>query len=503
MWYHLYNQQSQIFRAIGEHLKSNHTMFDAIFSKKMFPLASRNVSASSEALHRMFKEYPKPEFGIKNVYIDDDTTLDVIQTTLLDLPFVRLLKFTKVNGKMTDSMSDCLIVAPLSGHYATLLRDTVKSMLAHCDAVYITDWKNARDVPVSEGIFDLSMYVHNIEACMDHIGKRVHVMAVCQPVVPVLMSASRRHAHPNRPLTMTLIGGPIDARKSPTTVNNYATEHDLQWFKSKVIDNVPMGYAGVGRRVYPGFLQHFGFVAMNPRKHANAYNDFYKNLLKGDNSSTDKHRVFYDEYNAVLDLDAAYYLETVEEVFQKFSLAKGEMMMDGELIVPASINDIALLTIEGEKDDIAGVGQTRAAHDLCPNIPQELSKHWEVQGVGHYGVFSGTTFRTKISPEIAKWQQEQSAMSAPKETLDEVSNPEAALNTTNQKTKPVEIEVPARKIGKTNAKQKVLTKHKAANAGVKDSTRDKSGQSPASRKVATKMKRKTQAENKKKRGEQA
>ena len=269
---------------------------------------------------------------------------------------------------------------------------------------------------------------------MDHIGERVHVMAVCQPVVPVLMSASRRHVHPNRPLSMTLIGGPVDARESPTKVDDYAKDHDMSWFKSRVIDYVPYGYAGAGRRVYPGFLQHFGFVAMNPGRHANAYRDFYQQLLQGDNSSADKHRIFYDEYNAVLDMDAGYYLETVEEVFQKFSLAKGEMVMDGQVIAPQHIRDIPLFTIEGEKDDIAGIGQTRAAHRLCSGLPQEMREHWEVEGVGHYGIFSGTTFRTIISPRIAQWQQKQAANYAASnthtlaDTLRTVAAPAEPLN---------------------------------------------------------------------------
>ena len=405
MWYTLYDSQVKVFRAIGEQWKGAGALWSNAYSQLAFPITARRAEAISEALHRMFKEYPKPEFGIESIFVNEETAVGVEQTTVLDLPFARLLRFRKMgDAPKTAHMSDCLIVAPLSGHYATLLRDTVKGMLVYCDTVYITDWKNVRDVPLSEGLFHLSTYVHTIEQFMDHIGQRVHVMAVCQPVVPVLMSASRRHAHPNRPLSMTLIGGPIDARLSPTSVNDYATDHDLNWFKQRVIDYVPIGYAGAGRRVYPGFLQHFGFVAMNPGRHASAYHDFYNHLLQGDKSSAQKHRAFYDEYNAVLDLDAAYYIDTVEEVFQKFSLAKGEMVMDGQLIDPSRIQDIALLTIEGEKDDIAGIGQTRAAHDLCTGLPTRMKRHWEVPEVGHYGVFSGSAFRRTIAPEIAKWQ---------------------------------------------------------------------------------------------------
>ena len=405
MWYTFYNSQARVFRAIGEHWKTASSMWDTTYAKLVLPITARRAGALAESMHRMFKEYPKPEFGIQSISLDEETVVGVEENVLIDTPFARLLRFRKTNTAHTTHMSDCFIVAPMSGHYATLLRDTVKGMLVYCDNVYISDWKNVRDVPLSEGLFHLSTYVHTIETFMDNIGHRVHVMAVCQPVVPVMMSASRRHAHALRPLSMTLIGGPIDARKSPTTVNNYATDHDLGWFKQHVIAYVPYGYAGAGRHVYPGFLQHFGFVAMNPKRHAKAYKEFYKDLLQGDNSSAQKHRAFYDEYNAVQDLDAAYYIETIEEVFQKFTLAKGEMLMEGQPIVPARIKDIALLTIEGEKDDIAGVGQTRAAHELCSTLPEDLKRHWEVPEVGHYGVFSGSTFRRNIAPEIAAWQQ--------------------------------------------------------------------------------------------------
>lgn len=405
MWYTLYNTQAKIFRTIGERWKGTNLLWEGAYAQKALPITTRYATALAESLHRMFKEYPKPEFGIQSISLDEKTVASVEQETVADTPFVRLIRFRKTGTPSTKHMSDCFIVAPLSGHYATLLRDTVKGMLVHCDTVYITDWKNVRDVPLSEGIFHLSTYVHSIEEFMDIIGHRVHVIAVCQPVVPVLMSASRRHAHAMRPLSITLIGGPIDARQSPTSVNNYATDHDLGWFKQRVIDYVPAGYAGAGRRVYPGFLQHFGFVAMNPKRHAKAYQDFYQDLLKGDNSSAQKHRAFYDEYNAVQDLDAAYYLDTIESVFQEFSLAKGEMTMDGQLIVPSRITDIALLTVEGEKDDIAGIGQTRAAHELCTGLPVNMKRHWEVPEVGHYGVFSGSTFRHKVAPEIALWQK--------------------------------------------------------------------------------------------------
>ena len=416
MFYALYDQQQKLFQRTGHLYDSVHNWWSFPPLGAHFPFTTRFVQSTAEALYRMMKEYPKPEFGITSVYIPSDARVDptventrVLQETIEDRAFSRLLKFTKPDFPTTKHASDVLIVAPLSGHYATLLRDTVKSMLPYCNAVYITDWKNAREVPLDKGIFHFNTYVHELEAYMDTIGSRVHVMAVCQPVVQVLIAAARQHNHPMRPLSMTLMGGPVDARQSPTVVDNYATKHDLNWFKSRVIDHVPVGYPGAGRRVYPGFLQHFGFIAMNPSRHHNAYKDFYKHLLEGDKSSAEKHRMFYDEYNAVLDMDAAFYLETLDEVFMKFSLAKGEMVMDGNPVDPGKINDIPLFTIEGEKDDIAGVGQTKAAHGLCTGLPDHQKEHWEVPGVGHYGIFSGTRFRTEIAPRIAAWQKKHSS----------------------------------------------------------------------------------------------
>ena len=301
MFYALYDQQQKLFQRTGHLYDSVHNWWSFPPLGAHFPFTTRFVQSTAEALYRMMKEYPKPEFGITSVYIPSDARVDptventrVLQETIEDRSFSRLLKFTKPDFPTTKHASDVLIVAPLSGHYATLLRDTVKSMLPYCNAVYITDWKNAREVPLDKGIFHFNTYVHELEAYMDTIGSRVHVMAVCQPVVQVLIAAARQHNHPMRPLSMTLMGGPVDARQSPTFVDKYATKHDLNWFKSRVIDHVPVGYPGAGRRVYPGFLQHFGFVAMNPSRHHNAYKDFYKHLLEGDKSSAEKHRMFYD-----------------------------------------------------------------------------------------------------------------------------------------------------------------------------------------------------------------
>ncbi len=301
-----------------------------------------------------------------------------------------------------------LVVAPLSGHYATLLRETVRTMLAD-HKVYITDWTNARLVPQSEGIFHLDDYVNYVQEFIRHIQGiygNCHVVSVCQPTVPVLAAVSLMASRGEKtPLSMTMMGGPIDARKSPTTVNNLATTHDLQWFESNVIHPVPGNFPGAGRLVYPGFLQHMGFVSMNPDRHAMSHYDYFKDLLKGNEDSAEHHRKFYDEYNAVLDMDAAYYLETIKTVFQDFALVKGTWEVRSpegnlELVKPQDIRHSALLTVEGELDDISGSGQTQAAHDLCTGLKAVDTRHFEVKGAGHYGIFSGKRWRTMVYPML-------------------------------------------------------------------------------------------------------
>ena len=301
-----------------------------------------------------------------------------------------------------------LIVAPLSGHYATLLRDTVQSMLGG-HKVYITDWKNARIVPLSEGEFHLDDYVNYVQEFIRYLQGRYgqcHVVSVCQPTVPVLAAVSLMASRGEvTPLSMTMMGGPIDARRSPTAVNNLAETRSYEWFENNVIYEVPNNYPGAGRRVYPGFLQYSGFVAMNPDRHANSHYDYFKDLIKGDEASAEHHRKFYDEYNAVLDMDADYYLETIATVFQEYKLVKGTWEVRNEqgkpeLVRPQDIRNTALLTVEGELDDISGAGQTRAAHDLCAGIAAEARQHIEVQGAGHYGIFSGSRWRKTVYPQV-------------------------------------------------------------------------------------------------------
>ena len=301
-----------------------------------------------------------------------------------------------------------LVVAPLSGHYATLLRDTVKTMLKD-HKVYITDWKNARNVPLSDGEFHLDDYVNYVQEFIRHLQAKYgncHVISVCQPTVPVFAAISLMASRgETTPLSMIMMGGPIDARLSPTSVNNLATTKPYEWFESNVIYRVPGNFIGKGRRVYPGFLQHTGFVAMNPDRHASSHYDYFKDLIKGDDASTEAHRKFYDEYNAVLDMDANYYLETIKTVFQDFKLVNGTWDVrsaDGKLerVIPGDIKNTAVMTIEGELDDISGAGQTRAALDMCTGVPEKQKKHLEAEGAGHYGIFSGRRWRDLVYPAV-------------------------------------------------------------------------------------------------------
>ncbi|HEV7478085.1 MAG TPA: polyhydroxyalkanoate depolymerase [Burkholderiales bacterium] len=352
------------------------------------PLASR-LAAGSDLFLRVTGRYEKPEWGIDG--------LEVFQ----EKPFCKLIHFKQASA----GKKKVLVVAPLSGHHATLLRDTVRSLLAEHD-VWVTDWVDARMVPLSAGAFHLADYVRYVEEWIRLLNdpKRpdLSVISVCQPTVPVLAAISLMAAREEPlPRAMVMMGGPIDARKSPTAVNNLARTKPHSWFEQNVIQRVPNKYPGYMRRVYPGFLQHLGFVAMNPSRHLSAHWDYYGHLLQGDGDSAEAHRRFYDEYNAVLDMPAEYYLDTVKTVFQDFALPKGRMFVRDELVRPQAIRDTALLTIEGELDDISGNGQTEAAHALCLNIPRERREHFLAPGVGHYGIFSGRRWREMIFPKVS------------------------------------------------------------------------------------------------------
>ncbi len=384
-----------------------------LYSHPLSPMAqipsAHRVSAGFDLIHRLTKEYEKPEFGINKVNVHG-TDVVIQEQIVEEKPFCKLIRFKRFtdDAKLLDKMRDqpsVLVVAPLSGHHSTLLRDTVRTLLQD-HKVYITDWIDARMVPLEDGEFHLDDYINYVQDFIRKVGPGVHVISVCQPTVPVLaavsLMASRGEATPR---TMTMMGGPIDARRSPTAVNNLAMNKSFEWFENNVIYRVPQNYPGAGRRVYPGFLQHTGFVAMNPDRHANSHYDYFLDLVRGDGDSAEAHRQFYDEYNAVLDMPAEYYLDTIKTVFQDFALVNGTWKIRNpqgkdELVRPQDIKTTALLTVEGELDDISGAGQTKAAHELCTGIPKTRQKHYDVVGAGHYGIFSGRRWREQAYPEI-------------------------------------------------------------------------------------------------------
>ncbi|MGB3072606.1 MAG: polyhydroxyalkanoate depolymerase [Ottowia sp.] len=412
MLYQLYEAQRSLIEPFADLAEAAAKLYGNPHSMAgQLPMAHR-VSAAYALMHRLGKDYEKPEFGIRKIDVEG-VEVAIDERVELDKPFCELRRFKRFSDDPAtlDKLKGqpaVLIVAPLSGHYATLLRDTVRTMLEG-HKVYITDWKNARMVPLSEGEFHLDDYVNYVQEFIRYVQKtygNCHIVSVCQPTVPVLAAISLMASRGEKtPLTMTMMGGPIDARKSPTAVNNLATTKSLEWFQNNVIFRVPPNYPGAGRRVYPGFLQHTGFIAMNPDRHAKSHYDFFKDLVKGDESNAESHRKFYDEYNAVLDMDADYYLETIQAVFQEFELVKGTMEMrspSGKLepVRPQDITASALLTIEGELDDISGSGQTKAAHDLCTGIDGREQRHLEVKGAGHYGIFSGRRWREVVYPQV-------------------------------------------------------------------------------------------------------
>ena len=375
------------------------------------PFAQR-LAAGYSLMYRLGKDYEKPAFDIQTLDVEG-TNIAIHERIEINKPFCELRRFkrftddpatlTKLKGQPA-----VLIVAPLSGHYATLLRDTVKTMLKD-HKVYITDWKNARTVPLSDGTFHLDDYVNYVQEFIRHLQSKYgncHVISVCQPTVPVFAAISLMASRgETTPLSMTMMGGPIDARLSPTSVNNLATTKPYEWFESNVIYRVPSNFAGAGRRVYPGFLQHTGFVAMNPSNHARSHYDYFKDLIKGDDASAEVHRKFYDEYNAVLDMDADYYLETIKTVFQEFKLVNGtwdviNVKGKAERVKPGDIKTTAVMTVEGELDDISGAGQTRVALDMCSGVPANKKEHFEAKGAGHYGIFSGRRWRDMVYPAV-------------------------------------------------------------------------------------------------------
>ncbi|MGU3496496.1 polyhydroxyalkanoate depolymerase [Xanthobacteraceae bacterium A53D] len=377
-----------------------------MFQNPMNPLAhtsmGKSMAAALELFERTTRRYAKPEWGLDTTLVNG-VRVPVHVNEVWSRPFCRLLHFERAFERPPGRRQPrLLVVAPMSGHYATLLRGTVEAFLPDHD-VYVTDWADAKTVPLAHGSFGLDDYVDYVISMFHRLGGDCHVLAVCQPAVPVLMAVARMAAEndPYAPKSMTLMGGPIDTRENPTAVNLLAQERGIDFFRRNVITQVPFTHEGTGRHVYPGFLQLTGFMSMNLDRHLKAHYDLFRHLVQGDGDSAEKHREFYDEYLAVMDLDAKFYLETVESVFITHALPEGQMLHHGEPVRPEAITATALMTVEGEKDDISGVGQTRAAHRLCSNLSDDKRAHYLQPGVGHYGVFNGSRFRSEIKPRIA------------------------------------------------------------------------------------------------------
>ncbi len=400
-YYHLY----EMHHAALSPLRAAADVTRLYFQNPLNPLThtayGRNMAAACEVFERATRRYGKPEFEITETVVGG-VRVPVRDHVVWERPFCKLIHFERLIDDPHHRDPKLLIVAPMSGHYATLLRGTVEGLLPNHD-VYITDWIDARMVPLADGRFDLDDYIDYIISILHSLGGDTHVIAVCQPSVPVLAAVAVMEERDDAyvPPTMTLMGGPIDTRINPTAVNQLAESKDIDWFRRNVIMKVPFPHPGVMRDVYPGFLQLSGFMSMNLDRHVTAHKDFFQHLVDGDGDSAEKHRDFYDEYLAVMDLTAEFYLQTVDTVFVRHALPKGEMTHHGRPVDPGRIRRVALLTVEGEKDDISGVGQTKAAHRLCTALPDSMRAHYEQPGVGHYGVFNGSRFRSEIAPRIS------------------------------------------------------------------------------------------------------
>lgn len=403
MYYQLYELNHAMmapWRAVADHMR-------LAYSNPLNPLShtcfGRTMAAGLEVLERATRRYGKPAFGLDTTTVDGHP-VSVHEKVVWQRPFCNLVHFERMlpGGHRADPK--ILMVAPMSGHYATLLRGTVETLLPHAE-IYITDWVDARMVPLSDGSFDLDDFIDYIIDMMHALGPDTHVIAVCQPSVPVLAAVAvmEEDSDPLAPASMTLMGGPIDTRVNPTAVNRLAEERPIEWFRDNVIMPVPWPQPGFMRMVYPGFLQLSGFMSMNLDRHLIAHNEFFEHLVKNDGDAAEKHRDFYDEYLAVMDMTAEFYLQTVETVFMRHALPKGEMMHRSRRVDTGAIRNVALLTVEGENDDISGVGQTKAAQTICPNIPDSRRLHYMQPDVGHYGVFNGSRFRREIAPRIVSF----------------------------------------------------------------------------------------------------
>jgi poly(3-hydroxybutyrate) depolymerase len=399
--YHLYELSQAAMSPARAVAHSTRFIMRNPFNPLSYTGLGRNAAAAAELLERTTRRYKKPVFGITQTTVNG-VPATVTEEAVWHRPFCNLIRFRKnLQDGSTPTEPRLLMFAPVSGHFATLLRGTVEAMLPYAD-VYITDWHDARFVPMRDGNFDLDSYIDYATAMIELFEGDVHVMAVCQPSVPVLSAVALMETagNPAIPRSIIMKGGPIDTRVSPTAVNKLAEEKGTNWFRRNVITSVPWPNPGHGRLVYPGFLQLTGFMVMNLDRHVNAHKDLFVHMVRGDGDSVEKHKEFYDEYLAVMDLAAEYYLQTIDQVFVKHQLPKGEMFHRGRLIDLTAIKQTALMTIEGEKDDITGLGQCEAALHLCTNLPDSKKLHYTQEGVGHYGIFNGSRYRKEVVPKI-------------------------------------------------------------------------------------------------------
>ncbi len=400
MLYHMYEFQHSFFAPARYAVDMTQKALDNPLNPLSHMFGAKQISAACDVLEQITRRYGKPKFGLNETLIDGEM-VSIEEQNILEKPFCNL-KYFKRDIKNDDPK--LLIVSPMSGHYATLLRGTVEAMLPD-HKVYITDWNDARDVPLLKGKFDLDDYIDYIIEMLEFLGPNTHVLAVCQPSVPVLAAVSIMSAEGNPcvPTSMILMGGPIDTRECPTEVNRLSAERSIEWFKQNVTYHVPWPNKGCMRIVYPGFLQLSAFLNMNMDDHVEAHKKMFDHLVEGDEENVEKHRLFYDEYLSVMDLTAEFYLQTIKIVFQEHLLPKGEWVSNGRAIDTTAITKTALMTVEGELDDISGIGQTKAAHTICTNIPDNMRNHYEQKKVGHYGIFNGSKWRKKISPHVKEF----------------------------------------------------------------------------------------------------
>ncbi len=431
LYYAMHDIGQQFWAPLSGYAKYTANLFSDPLSPFFYLPSARRIAAGFELLHRFGRAYEKPEWGFDEVHINGKAVKLNIETTI-SKPFCKLLHFKREQSKRPDGDPVVLIVAPLAGHNATLLRDTVQTMASSFD-VYVTDWVNAQIVPTSEGTFDLSDYVQYLLEFIGYLGPNLHIQAVCQATVPVmgavsLLASAGKH---DQVKSMILMGGPLDTRLSPGQVNSLATTKSYRWFETQMIHPVPSRYPGAGRLVYPGFMQHMGFVAMNPDSHLKSVYDYFLDLMRGNEMAAEKHRKFYDEYNAVIDLTAEFYLETIKKVFQEFHLPRGIWEVRGQLVEPANIKDTYLMTIEGKFDDITGLGQTMAAHSMCKQIPLQHQQTYLAEKSGHYGIFSGSRWRNEVFPTVEAFIEQAQAGQNLRQGFHDSEQLQAALHKTH------------------------------------------------------------------------